>query len=180
MFRNVMTVALAGAAIVATPAIAQRTPGGSPNAAAIGARINSQGPANASVMGTMRASPNSVLRTNPVTPVVQPTVPPVNRATNSQGLIHASPNAIARANSNSVLARGAVAATALPGLTTGLTVQNTSGTSLGTVSQIVTGTDGSIRMVVVTTPQGQTYRLPATSLSISGGVVTTTSTTISG
>lgn len=179
MFRNVMTVALAGAAIVATPAIAQRTPGGSPNSAAIGARINSQGPANASVMGTMRASPNSVLKTNPVTPVVQPTVPPVTRATNSQGLIHASPNAIARANSNSVLARGSVAASTLPGLTTGLTVVNTSGTSLGTISSVITGSDGSIRAVVVTTAQGQTYTLPANTLSISGTTVTT-STTISG
>jgi hypothetical protein len=41
----------------------------------------------------------------------------------------------------------------------------------------VTGTDGSIRAVIVTSPTGQTFRLPPTSLSISGGVVTTTSTT---
>lgn len=176
MFRNVMTVALAGAAIVATPALAQKAPGGAPNSAAIGARVNSQGPANASANGTLNASPNSVLKTNPVTPTVQPTT----RAVNSQGLTHASPNGVAHANTKSVLARGAVAASTLPGLTTGLTVVNTSGTSLGTVSSVITGSDGSIRAVVVTTAQGQTYTLPANTLSISGSTVTTTSTMISG
>ena len=57
---------------------------------------------------------------------------------NSQGPMHASPTGIAHASPNSVLARGAVASTALPGLTTGLNVQTTGGTSLGTVSRVVT------------------------------------------
>ena len=39
---------------------------------------------------------------------------------------------------------------------------------------MITGTDGSIRAVVVTSPTGQTIRLAPTTLSISGGVVTTT------
>ena len=88
----------------------------------------------------------------------------------------ASPNGIAHSSTSSVLARGSVAGTALPGLTTGLTVQNSTGTSLGTVSKVVTGTDGSIRLVIMTSPTGQTIRLAPSTLSISGGVVTTTST----
>ena len=186
MFRTVLTASLAGAALLVTaPAVAQKAPRGAPNSAAIGARANSQGPANASPMGTMNASPNSVLKTNPVTtttpttPVV-PTVPPATRAVNSQGLTHASPTGIAHANTNRVLARGSVAATTLPGLTTGLTVNNSTGTSVGTVSSVITGSDGTIRAVVITDAQGKTTTVPANSLSISGNVVTTTSTSIGG
>jgi hypothetical protein len=40
---------------------------------------------------------------------------------------------------------------------------------------VITGSDGSIRAVVVTSASGQTYTLSGNSLSISGGVVTTTS-----
>ena len=116
-----------------------------------------------------------MLTTNPVTTIAQPTVPPATRAPNSQGPASASVNGMVHASPNSVLAKGSVAATALPGLATGLAVQNTSGISLGTVTQIVTGTDGSIRAVIVTDAQGQTRRLVPTTLSISGGVVTTTS-----
>jgi sporulation protein YlmC with PRC-barrel domain len=79
-----------------------------------------------------------------------------------------------------VLARGAVSASTLQGLTTGLTVNNSTGTQVGTVSQVVTGTDGSIRQVIVTGANGKTYRLAPTTLSISGNVVTTTSTSIGG
>jgi hypothetical protein len=51
---------------------------------------------------------------------------------------------------------------------------------LGTVSQIVTGEDGAIREVIVTSPTGQTYRLAPATLSISGGVVTTTDASAGG
>jgi hypothetical protein len=95
---------------------------------------------------------------------------------NSQGPLHASATGIAHANVHSVLAGGAVASTALPGLATGLTVNTSGGTTLGTVTQIATGSDGSIRQVVVTSSTGQTYRLSPSSLSISGSVVTTTQT----
>jgi hypothetical protein len=73
-----------------------------------------------------------------------------------------------------VLARGAVLPSALPGLSTGLAVRSSSGATVGTVSQVVTGADGSIRAVVVTSPSGKTVQLPPSSLSVSGGVVTTT------
>jgi sporulation protein YlmC with PRC-barrel domain len=92
----------------------------------------------------------------------------------SQGPMHASPTGIAHANSHSVLAAGAVASTALPGLATGMTVQSSTGTTLGTISQVVTDSSGNIRMVFVTSPTGQTLRLAPTTLTISGGVVTTT------
>lgn len=95
---------------------------------------------------------------------------------NSQGPAHASATGIAHANSHSVLAGGAVASSTLPGLTTGLSVKTSTGTTLGTVSRVVTGTDGTIRQVIVTSSTGQTFRLSPSSLSISGGVVTTTQT----
>ena len=99
------------------------------------------------------------------------------QAQKSQGPAHASPVGLAHANENSVLASGSVAAATLPGLNTGLAVKSTSGTSLGTISRVITGPDGSIRLIEVTSPGGATLRFPANSLSISGGVVTTTSVT---
>jgi hypothetical protein len=73
-----------------------------------------------------------------------------------------------------VLASGVVVNGSLAGLTTGLTVKNSAGTTLGTVSQLVTGPDGSVRLVIVTSPTGQTFRLIPSTLSLSGGIVTTT------
>jgi hypothetical protein len=95
---------------------------------------------------------------------------------NSQGPLHASTTGIAHASARSVLASGAVVSGSLAGLTTGLTVNTSGGTTLGTVSQIVTGADGSVRLVVVTSPTGRTFRLSPSSLTLSGGVVTTTQT----
>jgi hypothetical protein len=100
--------------------------------------------------------------------------------TKSQGAANANLGAVATANVNSALAAGAVASSALPGLTTGLTVKTSAGASLGTVSQVVTGEDGSIRLVVVAGADGKTHRLMPNKLSISGGVVTTTETAIGG
>lgn len=186
MFRTILLASAASAAmILSAPTLAKPGNGnsaanantnasvnaganaGGPSQTAIDARVNSQGAVNASPTGVANSSPNSALHTTTTTTAT-------TKATNSQGLMNASPNAIAKANSNSVLARGAVPATALPGLTTGLTVQNSAGVSLGTVSQVVTGTDGSVRLVIVTSPTGQTLRLAPSTLSISGGVVTTT------
>lgn len=142
---------------------------GGPSHAGINARVNSQGLANASATGSSHASRNSVLSSGTTT---------IPRAPNSQGLQHASTTAIANANSASVLARGAVPSTSLPGLTTGLTVQNSSGTDIGTVSQVVTDSSGNVRLVVVTSSTGQTYRLAPSTLSISGSTVTTTTTNL--
>ena len=88
--------------------------------------------------------------------------------------MHASFRSIERASPRSALARGAVQAGVLPGLNTGLTVKGNGGATIGTVSRIVTGTDGKIRLVVATSPTGRTIRLLPNTLSISGGIVTTT------
>ena len=183
MFRNVLTAGAAVTALAfAAPVLAKPGGGAGANAGAnvnagtrgpsstgIDARVNSQGSINASPQGVLRSNTNSAIHGTTTTTT------PTLRAPNSQGPLHANPRAISRANSNSVLARGAVAPTALPGLTTGLTVQNSTGATVGTVSQVITGTDGSIRSVVVTTSTGATIRLAPSTLSISGGIVTTTS-----
>ncbi len=99
---------------------------------------------------------------------------------NSEGADHASATGTANASEHSVHADGAVDGSALPGLTTGLSVRDSSGTALGTVSQVVTGSDGSIRQVIVTAPSGETLRLMPDQLSVSGGVVTTSQTEFGG
>lgn len=94
----------------------------------------------------------------------------------SMAFLHASPRAISRANPNSILARGALPSSLFPGLTTGLTVEASSGATLGTVTSVLTTRNGMIAGVIVTSPNGQTYRLPASSLSVSGNVVTANTT----
>jgi hypothetical protein len=186
MIRNVLIAALAGATLtVAVPALAR--PGGGAGGSAgananvgaganagASARLNSQGSINASPNGALNSHMNSAVRATTTRPTIATPTTPTTKALNSQGPLNASPNGIAHASPNSVLARGAVTGTALPGLTTGLNVQTSAGVSLGTVSQVVTGADGSIRAVIITSPTGQTTRLAPNTLSISGGVVTTT------
>jgi len=92
----------------------------------------------------------------------------------SQGPMHASATGIARSSPHSVLAAGAVAATALPGLTTGVTVRSSTGATLGTVSQVVTDSSGNIRLVIVTSPTGGTLRLMPRTLTMESGILTTT------
>jgi hypothetical protein len=90
----------------------------------------------------------------------------------SQGANHANINGLIHASPRSALARAGV--TSLTGLAAGLTVNNTGGTSIGTVSSIVTNTSGAVVGINVALEGGGTVFIPATSLSISGGVVTTT------
>jgi hypothetical protein len=185
MIRKTLTTTIACAAMAVTvPAVAQQAHGGGnanvnasthmggPSQTGINARINSQGSLNASPNAITRSSPNSVLQTNSTTTT---TTNATTKAPKSQGLQHASPTGIAHASPKSVLAAGAVASTTLPGLTTGLTVQTSAATTHGTATQLNTGTDGSIRGVVVSSDTRQTYTLSGTSLSISGSTVTTTS-----
>jgi len=193
MFRNILTAASAGAALIAASPLLAEGPGGGHGGgpgggagASAGAQMNTQGSMSASPNGMMNASPNSALDRATTTPPTTSTTgttdfSPNSRALqNSQGPAHASPNGIAHANSNSVLARGAVSSTTLPNLTTGLRVNNTSGTQVGTVSQVITGPNNTIRAVVVTTTSGQTVTLAPSMLSISGNVVTTTNTSLGG
>lgn len=93
---------------------------------------------------------------------------------NSQGPIHASATAIAHANSHSVLA-GASVGTPLTGVSSGMTVFR-NGTQLGTVQRVVTNGSGQIVRVLVQDSSGRVISLSPTSLTLSGGVLTTTST----
>lgn len=79
-------------------------------------------------------------------------------------------------NAAEAFERGGVPAALLPGLGTGLTVNTAAGTAFGTVSQVITSRTGNVAAVVVTTPTGQTYQIPASSLSISGNVVSVANT----
>jgi hypothetical protein len=172
MLRNILTAASAGTALViAAPLFAQAHG----NAHAGGSAIQTQGSISGSNMGIM----NSPMRA-PVTSGTTQFSTNSQALTRSQGPSHASPNGISHASPNSVLARGSVSAATLAGLRTGLSVTSSTGTSIGTVSQVITGTDGSIRQVIVTSPSGQTFRLAPSTLSISGNVVTTTSTLVGG
>jgi hypothetical protein len=159
MTRSIITIALGSAAMAfAGPAIA--APGGGHAGGNAGASVNAGANARVNSQGAIQANPNSILNSN-VNSALHTTTPTVNTNTrvNSQGVLNANPSGISHSSSNSALARGAVSSTALPGLTTGLTVNNSTGASIGTVSQVITGTDGSIRAVVVTSPTGHTTLL---------------------
>ena len=167
MIRKILTASIASAAIaIAGPALAGPGHSGGGAGGPHGGGVGSA----AGTMGTVRG--NSMNAPGQMT-----TAPTTNPAAGvSQGPAHASVTGIAHANAHSVLASGAVPASALPGLTTQLNVTNANGTSIGTVSQIVTDSSGNIRLVIVTSPTGQTFRLSPTTLAINGGMVTTTST----
>lgn len=190
MLRNILSTALVGASIVvAGPALAGPGGGGGhgggasigmrggfgaamgpsmgePSRVNINSRVNSQGMLNSSSRGIARSNSRSALHAQATTRV--------HGATN-QSLMHASLRAISRASPRSALARASVPRGALPGLATGLMVKGSGGATIGTVSRIVTGTDGRIRLLVATSSSGRTIRIAPNTLSISGGVVTTTS-----
>ena len=99
---------------------------------------------------------------------------------NSQGPDHASDTGIANSNENSVLHDSTVTSPDLSGLETGMTVRNSAGTELGTISRIVTSDDGTIRSVLVAGADGQrrTIQLRPGTLTLSGDIVTTTDTRV--
>lgn len=87
---------------------------------------------------------------------------------------HASANS--SFNRTTTSGRTTVQSSALPGLATGLTVQTSTGTTLGTVSRILTDRNGNILGVLVTTSTGRTLRLSPTTLSMNGTTLVTTVT----
>ena len=97
-----------------------------------------------------------------------------NRRVNSQGAANANVQGLINANERSVLASAGV--TTLTGLATGLTVNTSGGTSIGTVSQIVTNRSGAVVGVNVALAGGGTVFVPATTLSMDGTTVITSST----
>jgi hypothetical protein len=95
---------------------------------------------------------------------------------NSQGPNHASQSGIDHANANSVLAGTSstrtVTSGALTGLTTGMTLIS-NGTAVGTVQQIRTTGTGSVALVIVKGTNGGLYAVPASKLTLSGGILST-------
>jgi hypothetical protein len=91
---------------------------------------------------------------------------------NSQGPLHASPTGIANANENSVLA-GTTGGRPLTGISTGMQVMK-DGTQVGTVTRVVTNNQGIIVRVLIQGTNGRTYSLSPSSLSLTGGILTTT------
>jgi hypothetical protein len=85
---------------------------------------------------------------------------------------------VAHANAKAGLAAASGGASSLASLTTGMTVRTASGQTIGTVSRVVRSADGTVRTVLVrTSTRGKRLvNLAPRSLSISGGVVTTTQT----
>lgn len=140
-------------------------------------RINSMGPAQANERAIERANMNSVLgssTTDTVTTANEPSENAANRRVNSQGAANANINALVNASPNSAL--GAAGVTTLTGLATGLAVNTTAGTSIGTVSEVFTNRAGAVVGIRVDLDGGGSVILPATSLSIDGSIVTTSST----
>lgn len=101
-----------------------------------------------------------------------------NGRVNSQGPAHASIQGLTHASPNSVLAGAGV--TTLTGLATGQTVTDTGGTSLGTVSNVITNRAGAVVGIQVSLTGGGTVTIPATTLSMDGTTVVTSSTNVGG
>jgi hypothetical protein len=118
------------------------------------ARLNSQGPAHASSVGIHNASPSSALHTNL-------TNHPAMDAHHHSLIDDHSPAAHHPGSSHVV------------DLHTGLTVFNSGGHILGTITHVLTDAHGMITDVLVTAPTGQTYSLPANSFSLSGNMLIT-------
>ena len=125
--------------------------------------------ANASANAAANANANSA---------VAGAIPPNASAT---GVANANPNSAAAtgttgADANAAVAAGAGAlgATALAGISAGATVKTGSGTTLGTVSQIVKAQDGSVSRVIVTSSSGRSFAIPAARLSVADGVIIAT------
>jgi hypothetical protein len=95
---------------------------------------------------------------------------------NSQGPAHAADRALERANANSVLSGSSRTTASLTGLRTGLTVRDSSGATVGTISRINRSAKGTVRNVLVKTASGKrkVVALAPDTLTVNGDVVTTT------
>ena len=94
---------------------------------------------------------------------------------NREGPANASATGVANANEHAGLSSATTAD--LTGLSTGLTVKDSAGATIGTVTKVEKSRDGVIHNVLVASADGKrTIRLAPSSLSVSGDVVTTTAT----
>lgn len=187
-----LTTIAAVAVVTATPAIAKPGSGGGNAGAGAGGpaaggpmsgagggisdmgstmrdlgRANSQGPANADTRAIDRANENSVLRSAP-TGTENPAMNSASRSKGETGV---------RANTSTEVRGGANAGVQLTGVTSGMSVVDSSGATIGTVTDVSARGNGSVRNVQVTLTDGQVITLAPSSLSLSGNVLTTSSVT---
>ena len=175
MYGRVILFALASAAMISAPAMAQRGGGGGG-----GPPSGMGGPGNAGGFGGPGGLGQGGLGNGGLGNAGLGDIGPSMRdqaRSNSQGPAHASATGIANANENSVLAGTTATKTvrngALTGLTTGATLFS-NGTAVGTVQQIRTTGNGSVAVVIVKGTNGGLYAVPANKLTFSGGMLSTT------
>lgn len=126
-------------------------------------RANSQGPANASPNALERVNSNSVLST---------TTDDAGSTTRIRGQDRIRSNADA-GSTTTAMGQGKVD---LSGVTDGMTVVDSTGATVGTVTDISTrGNSGKVRNVEVTLTDGTVISLAPNSLTLEGDVLTTTS-----
>jgi len=152
MNRNLMTSVLAIAALtIAAPAVAK--PG----------------------KGNGAVNANAGIKANGNPGLGGPSAAALDARAKSKGPLNASPTGIAKSNAKSVLKGGTVIGGPLTGLTTGMHVVDANGVMIGTVSKILTASDGRVVNVLVTPHEGnRTIPMSPGNLSVSGGVLTTT------
>lgn len=92
----------------------------------------------------------------------------------SRGAAHANINGLINASPNSALASAGV--TSLTGLATGLTIENSGGTPIGTVNEVILNRSGAVVGIRVDLVGGGTAIIPATTLRMDGTTVITNST----
>ena len=153
-----ITMAVASAAMLATPALAQQQDRGGNREQA---RQNSQGPSNANRQGIERSNENSVLNGGGSTMQDRPSM----RRQNSQGRTNASERGRERANQNSAIA------TPQPGMM----VHDRNDRMVGTVREVKrsqTGVVIAIVVVLVVQVNGSNVvTLPAGSFTIVNNII---------
>jgi hypothetical protein len=162
-FRKAILRAVAGTAMILA-GVALAKPGGG------------GGPRGGMGMSAVPASPRGTTM-RPM--VVSPRIAVKNTAQarlRSQARVRASASGVAHANSRSVLKGGVVVGGSLAGLTKGMVVRDVNGNTIGTVKAINTASGGRVVNVLVkSSTSARTIPLSPATVSVSGGVATTTS-----
>lgn len=180
MFRTLIRAALASTALAAAPVLA--APGGIAGApvglpgGGAGANVGVGAGSNMGVgLGSMNPNAGAGVGLGAQGTLNSPALDAHTQGRlNSQGSLHASPTGIAHASVNSVLKNNVVVSGPLTGLTSGMTV-NFNGAAVGTVQRVIASSDGTVRRVMVVGTNGRLVSLSPTTLTLSGGVLTTTS-----
>jgi hypothetical protein len=155
MFRKTILCALAGAATIMTGAAVAKPGGGGGHG-----------------MGALHANAHGLA----VAPHGLGVRPARVGRIHSQGPYHASATGILHSNSHSVLKGTTVVGGSLDGLTRGMTVVDINGNTVGTVRGINAASGGRVVNVLVkSSTSARTIPLSPKTISVTGGVATTTS-----